>query len=114
MTTPQPRQHERRLERVKARVEDKQDTDAQADESLLDALQRKLRENPVAALAIAAGIGFALGQGRASRTLIRPLFAAGMRVAVPSLIAPIAAALVQQVISKLVHADPTPTEEDRP
>ena len=109
-TTPHPRHSERRLERVKARVEDMDDTPP--DESLLDTLQRKLRENPIAALAVAAGIGFALGQGRATRTLIRPIFAAGMRVAVPSVFAPLAAAILQQVTSKGGHADPTRTEED--
>lgn len=109
MSTPQARHSERRLERVKARVGDTADA---TEASIMDALKRNLRENPITALAVAAGIGFALGQGRATRALIRPLFAAGLRVAVPSLFAPLAAAMLQQVISKSSHADPTTTEED--
>jgi hypothetical protein len=106
----QARHSERRLERVKARVEEMPDT--KGDESILDGLKRTLRENPITALAVAAGIGFALGQGRATRAMIRPLFAAGLRVAVPSVLAPLAAAVLQQVISKSSHADSTSTEED--
>lgn len=57
-------------------------------------LLEELREHPYAALGVALGLGFVAGRGPGSRASAR-VVAAGMRAAVPVLLAPVAAALVE-------------------
>ena len=110
MSTPHNRQNERRLERVPPKTA-AGDTDEE--DSFMEWARNALQEHPYAALAAAAGIGFVLGQGRATRLLIRPFFSAGMRVAVPALLAPIAAAILRQVNPDAEDRDPATTKEKR-
>jgi hypothetical protein len=110
MSTPHHRHNERRLERLTPKS-----SAGDADEpSIVDWAQAALQEHPYAALAVAVGIGFALGQGRATRLLIRPIFSAGMRVAVPALLAPIAAAIARKVNLGADDHDSATAKEKRP
>ena len=71
----------------------------------------QLKEHPYAALGVAVGLGFIVGRGPASRATAR-VVAAGMRAAVPVLLAPVAAALAQMVSGLSSNARKQVTEEE--
>jgi hypothetical protein len=69
---------------------------------LLQRIQEQVQEHPYRTLAVAAGLGFALGGGLLSR-VTGQLVATGLRLGIAAVVTPLAAQLVDQIRGAHTH-----------
>jgi hypothetical protein len=71
---------------------------------LFQRIQEQVQEHPYRTLAVAAGLGFALGGGLLSR-VTGQLVATGLRLGIAAVVTPLATQLVDQIRGAHTHND---------